>query len=87
MSLFAFIVCEFLTNAGRNKNDNQLLQLCKARTAWSDSMIRSASVRLFRSFSVNVLPSWLRNADQWQPDYRVVTNEKPRNKELFGADQ
>ena len=34
---------------------------------------------LFRSFSVNVLPSWLRNADQWKPDYRAVTNEKPRN--------
>ena len=34
---------------------------------------------MFRSFSVNVLPTWLRNADQWKPDYRVVTNEKPRN--------
>ena len=27
------------------------------------------------------------NADQWKPDYRVVTNEKPRNKEILGADQ
>ena len=36
-------------------------------------------LRLFRSFSVNVLPSWLRNADQWNPDYRVGTNEKSRN--------
>ena len=59
-----------------------------ARTARSDSVIRSASeVSLFWSFSVKVLPSWLRNADQWKPDYRVVTNEKPRNLELFGADQ
>ena len=41
---------------------------------WSDSVIKLVSV-LF----VNVLPSWLRNADQWKPDYRVVTNEKPRN--------
>ena len=36
-------------------------------------------LNLFRYFSVNVLPSWLRNADQWKPDCRVVTNEKPRN--------
>ena len=42
---------------------------------------------LFRSLSVNVLPLWLRNADQWKPDYPVVTNEKLRNWELFGADQ
>ena len=37
-------------------------------------------ISLFRSFSVNVLPSWLRNADRWKPDYCVVTNEQPRNK-------
>ena len=43
---------------------------------WSTSVIK-----LFRSFSVNVLPSWLRNTDQWKPDYRVVTNEKPRSYE------
>ena len=24
-------------------------------------------------------PTNQRNADQWKPDYRVVTNEKPRN--------
>ena len=50
--------------------DNQLLQLCTARIAWSDSVIRSETslitesdrsgpirkVSLFRSFSVNVLP-------------------------------
>ena len=49
---------------------NQLLQLCTARTAWSDSVIRSETslitesdrggpirlLSLFRSFSVNVLP-------------------------------
>ena len=84
-----------------NINKNQLLQLCTARTAWSDSVIRSETslitesdrsgpiryLSLFRSFSVNVLPSWLRNADQWKPDYRVVTNEKPRNQERFSADQ
>ena len=68
-----------------NNLQNQLLQLC---TAWSDSVIRSASViKLVSVLSVNVLPSWLRNADQWKPDYRVVTNEKPRNEELFGTDQ
>ena len=68
---------------------NQLLQLCMARTAWSDSVIRSETslISSFRSFSVNVLPWWLRNADQWKPDYRVVTNEKPRNQERFSADQ
>ena len=59
---------------------NQLLHLCTVRTAWSDSVIMSASVRFgnlayFGPFSVNVLP----NADQWKPDDRVVTNEKPRN--------
>ena len=42
---------------------------------------------MFWSFSVNVLPSWLRKADQWILDYRVVTNEKPRHYELFSADQ
>ena len=42
----------------------KLLQLCTARTAWSDLVIRSKTSlitesdrRLFRSFSVNVLPS------------------------------
>ena len=49
---------------------NQLLQLCTACTDWSDSVIRSETssitesdrsgpiryLRLFRSFSVNVLP-------------------------------
>ena len=52
------------------KITNQLLQLCTARTAWSDSVIRSETslitesdrsglirkLSLFRSFSVNVLP-------------------------------
>ena len=33
---------------------------------------------LFRSFSVNVLSSWLLNVDQWKSGYRKVTNEKPR---------
>ena len=51
---------------------NQLLQLCTARTAWSDSVIRSETSLItesdwsgpirqlswFRSFSVNVLPCW-----------------------------
>ena len=35
----------------------------------------SSPLSLFQSFSVNVLPWWLRNADQWKPDYRVVINE------------
>ena len=48
---------------------------------------RIRKLSLFRTFSVNVLPSWLRNADQWKPDYRVVTNEKPRNQQRFSADQ
>ena len=64
---------------------NQLLRLCTARTAWSVSVIRLLS--LFLSFSAKVLPSWLQNADQWKPDYRVVTNEEPRNYELSGADK
>ena len=29
----------------------------------------------------------LGNADQWKPDYRVVTIEKPRNQEFFSTDQ
>ena len=63
-----------------NYSCNQLLQLCTARTAWSDSMTRSDSViKLVSVLSVNVLPSWLRNSDQWKPDYRAVTSEKPRN--------
>ena len=54
------------------------------RTVWSDLVIRSDSViKLVSSFSVNVLPTWLRNADQWKSDYRVVTNEKPRNEKLL----
>ena len=48
----------------------------------SDSVIKLVSV-----LSVNVLPWSLRNADQWKPDYRVVTNEKPRNQERFSTDQ
>ena len=52
---------------------------------WSGGQVRHRSPR--NSGSVNVLLLWLQNADQWRPDYRVVTNEKPRNKELFGSDQ
>ena len=33
--------------------------------AWPASVIKL--------FPVNVLPSWLRNADQWKPHYLVVT--------------
>ena len=40
----------------------------------SDSVMKVVS-----SFSVNALPSWSRKADQWKPDNRVVTTEKPRN--------
>ena len=52
-----------------------------------DDWVRFGNKACFGPFSVNILPSWLRNADQWKPDYRVVTNEKPRNYEVFGADQ
>ena len=77
-----------------------ILQLCLARTAWSKSdwavhscnswwsgPLWSDSVINGGSFWINVLPSWLRNADQWKPDFCEVTNEKLRNQELFGADQ
>ena len=50
-------------------------------------ILKHFRVSLFWPFSVSVLTSWLRTADQWKPDYRVVTNEKPRNYKLFGADQ
>ena len=58
----------------------------------SDSVIMSASVRFgnkayFGFFFGNCATLAVTNADQWKPDYRVVTNENPRNKELFGADQ
>ena len=48
----------------------------------SRSLVRFGPIRelsVFWFFSVNALPSWLRNTDQWKPDYRVVTNEKARN--------
>ena len=54
----------------RNKGKKPAIAVMHGSTAWSDLEIRS--------FSVNVLPSWLRNADQWKQDYRVVTDEKPR---------
>ena len=83
---------------------NQLLQLCTARTAWSES---DQAVRAMHSCNNRWLgPLWfnsviklvsvlfgkcttlfLTNADQWKPDYHLVTNEKPRNQELFGTDQ
>ena len=72
----------------RCNSSNKLLKLCTARTALYDSAIRSDSVfKVVSVFFGKCTTSWLRNAYQWKPDYRVVTNEKQRNYELFGADQ
>ena len=63
LSEWAFLSYFYLTN--RSTCQNQLLQLCTACTTWSDSVIRLDSViKLVSVFSVNVLPSWLQNADQ-----------------------
>ena len=36
-------------------------------------------IRCLGPLRFRCLCSWFRNADQWKPDYRVVTNEKSRN--------
>ena len=36
-------------------------------------------IRCLGPLRFRCLYSWLRNADEWKPDYRVVTNAKPRN--------
>ena len=69
---------------------NRTRLCCPCIAAIAGDQVRFGPIRLlnlFRYFSVKVLPSWLRNADQWKPDYRVVTNEKPRNYEFLGVDQ
>ena len=87
---FFFAVFAFESNRLSSVQSNNKTNYCSyVRPAQSGPIrrlgpLRSDSVNtyelsLFRSFSVNVLPSRFRNADQWKSDYRVVTNEKPRN--------
>ena len=35
-------------------------------------------IKPLRFVSVNVLPCWFPKADQWKPDFEMLTNEKPR---------
>ena len=63
--MFCFLLNVFLV-AGHLKKIN------KKNTFRPTLILEPGTIASFRSFSVNLLPIWLRKADQWKPDYHLL---------------